>query len=51
MTKHKDNGVKNNYKDRCDICGRFDYLKGKDNKCLCQDCLKKLEKEGMKNER
>lgn len=35
----------NSYKDKCDICGRFDHLKGKDGKCLCQACLKKLEKE------
>ena len=37
--------MNHSYKDKCDNCGRFDHLKGKDNKCLCQDCLKKLEKE------
>ena len=42
--------INEKYKDKCDICGRFDHLKGKDDKCVCQDCLKKLEKE-RKNEK
>lgn len=37
--------MKSSYKDKCDICGRFDYLKGTDGKCVCQECLKRLEKE------
>ena len=40
--------MKSSYKDQCDICGKFDYLKGKDSKCLCQDCLKRLEGESKK---
>lgn len=29
------------FKDQCDICKKFDYLKGYDNKCLCNNCIKK----------
>lgn len=28
------------FKDQCDICGKFDYLKGCDDKCLCDNCRK-----------
>lgn len=39
--------MKNSYKDACDICGKFDYLKSRNNKCLCQKCIKssKITKE------
>lgn len=30
---------RNKFKDKCDICGKFDYLKGHENKCLCQNCI------------
>lgn len=33
---------KNSFKDQCDICNKFDYLKSFDNKCLCFECYKKL---------
>ncbi len=33
---------KNSFKDQCDICNKFDYLKNFDNKCLCSECYKKL---------
>ena len=33
---------KNSFKDQCDICNKFDYLKSFDNKCLCSECYKKL---------
>lgn len=33
---------KNSFKDQCDICNKFDYLKSYDNKCLCSECFKKL---------
>nr|DAJ59418.1 MAG TPA: protein of unknown function (DUF4428) [Caudoviricetes sp.] len=33
---------KNSFKDQCDICNKFDYLKSSDNKCLCSECFKKL---------
>lgn len=33
---------KNNFKDKCDECGKFDYLKGIDNKCLCPKCRKEI---------
>lgn len=29
---------KNSFKDQCDICNKFDYLKSFDNKCLCSEC-------------
>lgn len=31
------------YKDKCDKCGKFDYLKGKNGKCLCVNCIKEIE--------
>jgi len=32
--------MKNNtFKDECDNCGKYDYLKGIDNKCLCPKCI------------
>lgn len=33
---------KNSFKDQCDICNKFDYLKSFNNKCLCFECYKKL---------
>lgn len=27
------------FKDKCDFCGRFDFLKSINNKCLCQNCF------------
>lgn len=30
---------KNRFKDKCDICGNFNYLRGFKNKCLCQNCI------------
>ena len=35
--------MKQTYKDQCDICKKFDYLKTVDGKCLCKECIKKLE--------
>lgn len=32
------------YKDKCDECGKFDYLKGINGKCLCSNCQNKLNK-------
>ena len=34
----------NNYKDKCDECGNFDYLKGINGRCLCSNCQNKLNK-------
>ena len=34
---------KRKYKDKCDGCGKFDFLRGYKNKCLCENCLKKYE--------
>ena len=28
------------FKDKCDECGKFDFLKGVNNKCLCENCRK-----------
>lgn len=33
---------KNRFKDKCDECGKFDYLKGINNKCLCPECIKNI---------
>lgn len=33
--------MKNSFKDQCDICKKFDYLKTINNKCLCKECFKK----------
>jgi len=31
------------YKDKCDKCGRFDYLKGvNNNQCLCNKCMQNM---------
>lgn len=38
---------KNSFKDKCDECGKFDYLKGIDNKCLCPDCIKSRKEDNM----
>lgn len=27
------------YKDKCEICNNFDYLKGFNSKCLCDKCI------------
>lgn len=32
----------NKYKDRCDKCGQFDYLKGYKGKCYCQKCINSM---------
>lgn len=34
--------IMNSYKDKCDECGNFDYLKGVDGRCLCFNCQNKL---------
>lgn len=34
---------KNKFKDKCDICGNFDYLKGINDKCLCPNCIKSIK--------
>lgn len=33
--------MKKFYKDKCDECGKFDYLKVIDSRCLCSKCIKK----------
>lgn len=37
------------YKDKCDICGKFDFCKGKDNKVLCQKCFNNQEQKIVSN--
>jgi len=37
------------FKDKCDVCGKFDYLRGYNNICICQKCREKI-KLGDKNE-
>ena len=27
------------FKDKCEICNNFDYLKGFNSKCLCDKCI------------
>lgn len=29
------------FKDKCDKCGKFDYLKSVKNQCLCSSCREK----------
>jgi len=31
------------FKDKCDNCKNFDYLKGYGNECLCEKCINELE--------
>lgn len=31
----------NTFKDKCDICNKFDYCRGFNNKVLCESCLSK----------
>lgn len=38
----------NSYKDKCDECGNFDYLKGINGKCLCSECCKRQNIENNK---
>lgn len=38
------------FKDKCDVCGKFNYLKGYNNLCICQKCREKI-KLGGKNDR
>lgn len=38
---------KNSFKDKCDECGKFDYLKGVDDKCLCPNCIKSRKEDNM----
>lgn len=33
--------IKPKFKDKCDECGKFDFLKGYNNKCLCENCRQK----------
>jgi hypothetical protein len=30
------------FKDKCDGCGTFNYLKGIEGKCLCEECITKI---------
>lgn len=39
--------LQSKFKDKCDACGQFSYLKGVDNKCLCSDCIKARKEETM----
>lgn len=32
--------TKTKFKDKCDECRKFDFLKGFNNKCLCENCRK-----------
>ena len=31
------------FKDKCDLCGNWNYCKGYDDKVLCHSCINKLE--------
>ena len=39
---------KQNFKDQCDLCGKFDYCKGFDDMILCGKCLKKQKDNEIK---
>ena len=30
------------FKDQCDICNQFKYLKGYNNYCICEDCKNRM---------
>lgn len=32
---------KNKYKDKCDVCLKWDYCKGHQNKVMCESCINK----------
>ncbi len=36
--------MKKVYKDKCDECGKFDYLKGINDRCLCSNYQNKISK-------
>ena len=36
--------MKKVYKDKCDECSMFDYLKGINGRCFCSNCQNKLNK-------
>lgn len=38
------------FKDKCDNCGQFDYLKGMNGKCLCLKCQKICLKDNNEEE-
>ena len=33
------------FKDKCDLCGNFDILKGYNGKCLCSKCIETGQQE------
>ena len=37
-------GFVEEFKDACDNCGKFNYCKGYKGKVLCEECIKKEEK-------
>lgn len=32
------------FKDKCDNCKEFNYLRGVEDKCLCEKCIEELTK-------
>lgn len=40
--------MQHRYKDQCDICKKYDYCKGHNEKVLCSKCLKELVKTNIK---
>ena len=36
------------FKDKCDLCGNWNYCKGYDDKVLCPNCINKLESRKVK---
>lgn len=39
---------KKEFKDQCDLCGKFDYCKGFDSMILCSKCLREQKKNSIK---
>lgn len=37
----------NKFKDKCDICNKFDILINYNNMCICKKCLKQVDKFGI----
>lgn len=44
-----DKFIKVDFKDQCDGCKEFKSLKGYNNKCLCNECIKNLKLKELNN--
>lgn len=47
ILKERRNNMNLKYKDKCDKCHQMKICKGYNNKCLCEDCIKKEKSENI----